>query len=257
MPNTEDRLLGQYASLVRRLALQLAARLPSNIELDDLIQAGMMGLLDAIRRYQHVQEAQFETYAVTRIRGAMLDELRRLDWLPRSARGKARLIEQAMVSLSQRLLRRASEAEIAAELGITQATYRQLLDDACGVQVIHYEDMAFDGSENGMECALAGEFVQSAQRRNNPLNQVISRDLHRAIADAVEALPERERQLLSLLVERELNQNEVAVVMGISEGRVSQLRTQAIVRIRAALAALAQEDGWSHLELKIFCSEVS
>src|SRR5690606_2083766 len=181
------------------------------------------------------------------------DELRRLDWLPRSARGNARLIEQAIVSLSQKLLRIASEAEIAAELGITLTTYRQLLDDACGIQVIHYEDMAVDGSKTCSESALDGECLQSAQRRNNPLNHVISQDLRRAIVEAVEALPERERQLLSLLVERELNQKEVAAVMGISEGRVSQLRTQAIVRIRAALAALAQEEDWSHLELKVFC----
>src|SRR5690606_4134352 len=118
MPRSEDQLVGQYAPLVRRLALQLVARLPASVELDDLMQAGMMGLLDAVRRFQQTGVAQFETYAVTRIRGAMLDELRSQDWLPRSARSKAKSVEEAVHRLSHRLMRPATEAEIAEEMGV-------------------------------------------------------------------------------------------------------------------------------------------
>ncbi|MGE8590688.1 MAG: sigma-70 family RNA polymerase sigma factor, partial [Alcaligenes sp.] len=139
MPHADDSLV-EYAPLVRKLALQLLARLPASVELDDLIQAGMIGLLDAVRRYQETADAQFETYATTRIRGAMLDELRGQDWLPRSVRTKARKIEQAIQQLEQRLMRAPSEAEIAAQLEMPIEEYQSLLHDAQGVQIVHYED---------------------------------------------------------------------------------------------------------------------
>src|SRR5690606_19147039 len=147
MPSSEDILVGQYAPLVRRLALQLIAKLPASVELDDLMQAGMMGLLDAVRRYQQTPDAQFETYAVTRIRGAMLDELRSQDWLPRSVRSKTKNIEQAIHKLNNRLLRQATELEIAEELGMSLSEYQELLEEARGVQVIHYEDLARHGRD--------------------------------------------------------------------------------------------------------------
>src|SRR5690606_17725885 len=128
MSSSEDRLVGQYAPMVRRLALQLVAKLPASVELDDLMQAGMMGLLDAVRRYQQTAEAQFETYAITRIRGAMLDELRSQDWLPRSVRSKAKSIEQAIHQLSHQLMRPVTEVEIADELALSLAEYQVLLE---------------------------------------------------------------------------------------------------------------------------------
>src|SRR5690554_825435 len=140
MSESEDQLVAQYIPLVRRLALQMVARLPANIQLEDLTQAGLMGLLDAIRRYEKMPDARFETYATTRIRGAMLDELRGQDWLPRSVRSKARSIEQAITRLNQRLMRAPDESEIADELGVSLSDYQQLLEDAYGVQVVHYED---------------------------------------------------------------------------------------------------------------------
>src|SRR5690606_7285502 len=142
MLNSEDLLVRQHTPLVRRVALQLVARLPANVELDDLMQAGLMGLLDAARRYREMAEAQFETYATTRVRGAMLDELRSQDWLPRSVRSKSRQIETAIHELNQRLLRTPSEAEIAAELDISLDDYQDMLEEARGVQIIHYEDLA-------------------------------------------------------------------------------------------------------------------
>jgi RNA polymerase sigma factor for flagellar operon FliA len=235
MPSSEDLLIGQYAPLVRRLALQLAAKLPPSIELDDLMQAGMMGLLDAVRRYQQTPDAQFETYAVTRIRGAMLDELRGQDWLPRSVRSKAKSIEQAIRALEQRMLRPPAEQEIAAELDLPLAEYHLLLDEARGVQIIHYEDLLRlqDDKRDALESVVPA--TPEVADHNNPLDLLVSQGLRHALIDAIEKLPERERLLLSLQFEQNLNQKEIAGVMEISEGRVSQLRSQAVARIRATL----------------------
>ncbi|RTZ47573.1 RNA polymerase sigma factor FliA [Candidimonas sp. SYP-B2681] len=237
MPSPEDLLVGQYAPLVRRLALQLVARLPASVELDDLMQAGMMGLLDAVRRYEHTAEAQFETYAVTRIRGAMLDELRSQDWLPRSVRSKTKSIEQAMHRLSHRLMRPATETEIAGEMGVSLGDYQDLLEGAFGVQIVHYEDLTRQGedSSNALERTQSSDDADHAKHWASPLDQLVSQGLRNALIAAIQVLPERERLLLSLQFEQDLNQKEIGVVMGITEGRVSQLRSQAVARIRAQL----------------------
>ncbi|MBF23758.1 MAG: RNA polymerase sigma factor FliA [Pusillimonas sp.] len=236
MPVSEEQLVTEHAPMVRRLALQLISRLPSSVELDDLLQAGMMGLLDAVRRYQQVPEAQFETYAVTRIRGAMLDELRTQDWLPRSVRAKGRVIEQAIHASEQRLMRPATEAELAEELGVSLAEYQEMLEGAQGVQVVHYEDLSRFHGEGTRIAEEALPSDESAQHWTNPLQQIMSQGLRSALVDAISRLPEREQLLLSLQFEQDLNQKEAAAVLGVTEGRVSQLRTQAIGRIRAALA---------------------
>lgn len=229
----ENRLIAQHAPLVRRLALQLLARLPASVELDDLIQAGMMGLLDAIRRYQFSADAQFETYAIMRIRGAMLDELRSQDWLPRSVRAKAKSIEQAIQRLTHRLLRPAHEHEIAEELGMSLEDYQLLQDDARGVQILHYEDLA-RGDEN-MPDPLGHLVSGDDNGSDTPLGKLMSQALRKAVISAIDALPEREKLVLSLHFEQDLNQKEIASVLGVTEGRVSQLKSQAVLRIRAAL----------------------
>ncbi|RII83949.1 RNA polymerase sigma factor FliA [Neopusillimonas maritima] len=236
MPVSEEQLVTEHAPMVRRLALQLISRLPSSVELDDLLQAGMMGLLDAVRRYQQVPEAQFETYAVTRIRGAMLDELRTQDWLPRSVRAKGRVIEQAIHASEQRLMRPATEAELAEELGVSLAEYQEMLEGAQGVQVVHYEDLSRFHGEGTRIAEEALPSDESAQHWTNPLQQIMSQGLRSALVDAISRLPEREQLLLSLQFEQDLNQKEAAAVLGVTEGRISQLRAQAIGRIRAALA---------------------
>lgn len=236
MPRSEDILVEQYAPLVRRQALQLVSRLPSNVDLDDLMQAGMMGLLDAVRRYQVVAEAQFETYAVTRIRGAMLDELRSQDWLPRSVRSKAKMIEVSVAGLRQKLLRQPVESEIAQDLSLSLDEYYQLQEEAAGVQIIHYEDLMCH-VEAGTD---ALEFLEDSMKEqgyfDNPLNVLTSQELRTALVAAIDDLPEREKLLFSLQFEQDLNQKEIALVLGVTEGRVSQLRSQAVARIRAALA---------------------
>lgn len=232
---TEDELIAEHAPLVRRLALQLAGRLPANVELDDLMQAGMIGLLDAVRRYEVQQSAKFETYATTRIRGAMLDELRSQDWLSRGARSKAREIEAAVRAVQQRELRAASEQEIADELGVPLEDYFALLNDAGGVQLLHYEDLVANEGREALERVVADPDTDVAQHSDNPLNLLMSHSLRMAVVQAIDDLPEREKLLLSLQFEHDLNQKEIAAVMGVTEGRVSQLRTQAVSRIRAWL----------------------
>lgn len=234
MPLTEEELIARHTPLVRRLALQLAARLPANVDIDDLMQAGMMGLLDALRRYEAHADAKFETYATTRVRGAMLDELRSLDWLSRGARQKARAVETAVQAVQRRELRAATEQEVADELGVPLEEYYGMLDEARGVQLVHYEDLSLEYGKGILDRVCgAGEDV--AQHSENPLNLLLSRNLHEQVSAAIEALPEREKLLLSLQFEHELNQKEIAAVMGVTEGRISQLRSQAVLRIRALL----------------------
>lgn len=231
MPLDEGQLISRYAPLVRRQALAMMARLPASVELDDLLQAGMMGLLDAARRYRKQADAQFETYAMSRIRGAMIDELRSQDWLPRSVRSKARSIEKAIQVLQHRLLRAPGESEIAAELGLDLEEYQALLEDAHGVQVLMAEDIVRYRDSPERESF----FDSSAHDELSPLDQLVQAGLRTALVRAIKELPEREQLLLSLQFEQDLNQKEIAAVMQVSEGRVSQLRSQAVARIRAWL----------------------
>jgi len=229
MSTDENRIIKQHLPMVKRLAVQLMARLPANVQLDDLIQVGMMGLLDAVRRYQQMDQAQFETYAQTRIRGAMLDELRTQDWLPRAARGKARQIEVVIQRLSHALLRPPTEREIAAELGLDLAQYHALLEQAHGLQLVHMEDLRqAQDSQGDLDLKQDGD--------TDPFTLLNHQRLRGKLVELIEALPERERLLLALQFEQDLSQKEISLVLDISEGRVSQLRTQAIARIRAALS---------------------
>lgn len=235
MSLSEDQLITQYAPLVRRQALGLIGRLPASVELDDLMQAGMMGLLDAVRRYQKQADAQFETYAITRIRGAMLDELRSQDWLPRSVRTKARAIEVAVQALHHRLLRAPTETEIAEEMALSLPEYQSLLEDARGMQVLMVEDLGSHRDGTAMMDVVADD------AGTGPLDWLMRDGLRQTLIDAIDNLPERERLLLSLQFEQDLNQKEIAVVLQVTEGRVSQLRSQAVARIRAWLASHAWE----------------
>lgn len=237
MLTSEDLLVRQHTPLVRRVALQLVSRLPANVELDDLMQAGLMGLLDAARRYREMADAQFETYATTRVRGAMLDELRSQDWLPRSVRSKSRQIESAIHQLNQRLLRAPTETEIADELAMPLEDYQEMLEEARGVQIVHYEDLARNQGDTSEGADAAADPEQLSWE--NPLERLVSQGLRSALVEAIKALPEREQLLLSLQFEQDLNQKEISLALGVTEGRVSQLRSQAIARIRAFLDANA------------------
>ena len=226
----KNHLLTEHMPLVKRLAHHMKAKLPPSVEVDDLIQAGMMGLLDAINRYEDNHGAQFETYAVLRIRGAMLDELRNSDWMPRSTRQNMRKVEAAMEALQQRLGRPASESEIAQSLKMSLSDYQEMLGDGGGHQLLYYEDF-HDQDEDGSSGFLDRYAVDDA----DPLRSLLDTGFRQAVIDAIDALPPREKMLMGLYYEEELNLKEIGAVMGVSESRVSQLHTQAVSRLRAAL----------------------
>jgi RNA polymerase sigma factor for flagellar operon FliA len=230
----KNQLLTDHMPLVKRLAHHMKAKLPPSVEVDDLVQAGMIGLLDAISRYEETHGAQFETYAVLRIRGAMLDELRNSDWLPRSMRQNMRKIEAAMSSLQQKLGHPPTESEVAKLLKLSLSEYQDMLGDGGGHQLVYYED--FHDNE-GNDSFLDRYAVDDA----DPLRSLLEGDFRQAVIDAIDALPPREKILMGLYYEEEMNLKEIGAVMGVSESRVSQLHTQAVARLRAAL----REQAWT------------
>ena len=222
-------MLKQYSPLVRRLAHQMIAKLPANVEIDDLIQVGMIGLSDALTRFDVAQGVQFETFATQRIRGAMLDELRGSDWMSRGDRRHQRSIEAAVHKLEQRLGRAPSEGEIAAELGMKLADYQELLGKVRGTQLVYLEDMTGD---DGDEDFLDRHVADTAA---NPLARLSDRKMREALVAAIENLPEREQYVMSMYYEHDMNLKEIAAVLGVTESRVCQLHSQSIARLRARL----------------------
>jgi len=224
--NDKDRCLQEYSYLVNRLAHQMMVKLPCSVQIDDIIQDGMMGLLDAAKRYDELRGAQFETYATQRICGAMLDELRKADWLPRSLRSDMRRIETAINSLQQKLGRAPNETEIAAEMNLPLIEYQQLLQKSRGAQLVYYEDLLDEDH---------GDFFEWAEFDNDtdPLELLEDRRFKTELAQAIHRLPERERMLMGMSYEQEMNQHEIGEVLGVGEPRVSQLHSQAIARLRS------------------------
>ncbi|MCA8865928.1 RNA polymerase sigma factor FliA [Halomonas sp. SpR1] len=220
----QNELLTQYMPLVRRQALTLQVRLPASIELDDLIQAGMVGLLEALGRFDATQGATFATFASQRIRGAMMDELRTRDWLPRSVRRSARAVDSAVRQLEQLLGRAPEENEIAQHLEMPLSEYQQLLNDTNSGQLLPFEELVADGGE-----------PVSNELGNSPFEQLLDGQQRQTLIEAIEALPEREKLLMALYYQEELNLKEVGAVLGVTESRVSQLHSQAVSRLRARL----------------------
>ncbi|BBI47733.1 RNA polymerase sigma factor FliA [Vreelandella olivaria] len=218
----QNELLTQYMPLVRRQALTLQVRLPASIELDDLIQAGMVGLLEALGRFDATQGATFATFASQRIRGAMMDELRTRDWLPRSVRRSARAVDSAVRQLEQLLGRAPEENEIAQHLEMPLSEYQQLLNDTNSGQLLPFEELVADGGE-----------PVSNELGNSPFEQLLDGQQRQTLIEAIEALPEREKMLMALYYQEELNLKEVGAVLGVTESRVSQLHSQAVSRLRA------------------------
>lgn len=223
----KERLIDQYTPLVKRIAHHLMAKLPASVEVDDLIQNGMIGLIDALARFEDGQGAQFETYAMQRIRGAMLDGLRENDWLPRGLRKEMRRVETMIQKLEHAHGRPPSEQELAAALGMSLADYQRLLLEARGHQLVYIEDLAGEDEDY-----LERHAVGSAP---DPLELLEDEDLRRALAAAIEGLPERERLVMALYYEQDLNLREIGAVLGVTESRVCQLHAQAVARLRAAV----------------------
>lgn len=221
-----DAAIVQYAPLVKRIAYHLMAKLPASVQVDDVIQTGMIGLLDAINRYESSQGAQFETYAAQRIRGAMLDGLREADWLPRGLRRDLRRIEAAVSALEQRHGRHPTEHELAAALEMPLAEYQRMLQEARGHQLISLEDFKSDDDDEYLD-------RHCGETQPDPLEVLQDKRLRAALVKAIAELPDRERTVMGLYYERELNLREIGEVLGVGESRVCQLHSQAIVRLRA------------------------
>ncbi|CAQ84700.1 rna polymerase sigma factor for flagellar operon (sigma-f factor (sigma-27) (sigma-28) [Photorhabdus asymbiotica] len=224
----KNSLWKRYVPLVRHEALRLQVRLPACVELDDLLQAGGIGLLNAVERFDSLQGTAFTTYAVQRIRGAMLDELRSRDWAPRSVRRNAREVTQTIRKLEQDLGRPASEQEVAKELKIDLVEYRQILLDTNNSQLFSYDEWH---EMHGESC----EPVIEEGHETNPLQQLLESDVRQRVIDAIDSLPEREKMVLTLYYQEELNLKEIGAVLEVGESRISQLHSQAIKRLRARL----------------------
>jgi RNA polymerase sigma factor for flagellar operon FliA len=223
-----EQLVSRYLPLVKRIAHHLMARLPANVLVEDLIQNGMIGLLDAIARYEQGLGAQFETYASQRVRGAMLDGLRENDWLPRQLRRDMRRVENTLRQLEQQNGRPPTEGELAENLDMSLAEYQHLMQEARGHQLIYLEDFAADDGED----FLARHLGSSAQE---PSALLEDQELRQGVTKAIRALPEREQLLMALYYDEELNLKEIGDIMGVTESRVCQLHSQAISRIRGRL----------------------
>ena len=216
-----DALVARHSELVKRIAYHLAGRLPHSVEVNDLIQAGMIGLLEAAAHYASDRGASFETYAGIRIRGAMIDALRKQDWAPRSVHRKARAAASAIREIEGREGREARDTEIATAMGIPLDEYHRIVQDSSACQISSMDEVT--------------EATTVADRDANPLLEAESGALRSAVAEAIAGLPERERLVMSMYYDDELNLKEIGAVLGISESRVCQLHGQALVRLRARL----------------------
>ena len=224
--DSHEDLVVRHAPLVKRIAYHLMARMPPMVLVDDLIQAGMIGLLDACRNYDPNQGASFETYAGIRIRGAMLDELRRNDWAPKSVHRKMREMTETIRKIENKTGRDARDEEVIRELGISQKEYYKILQDASLFRMANFEDIGVD------EEALSSGMVDPEP---NPLDTLQDEDFKHGLARAIAALPERERMIVTLYYDAELNLREIGTVLGVSESRTSQLLSQALIRLRARM----------------------
>ena len=224
---TDERVM-QHAPLVKRIAYHLLSRLPDSVQVDDLIQAGMLGLLEAIKNYDVSQGASFDTYAGIRIRGSMLDEVRRCDWTPRSVHKKSRMVADAIHTIENRTGREARDVEVAEHLGISINEYNHILQDSSSCRVFSVEELAQDG-DHYLDEALDQE--------EGPADSLSREGFQQALANAIMGLPERERLVISLYYDEELNLREIGEVLNISESRVSQISTQAVLRLRSRLSA--------------------
>lgn len=229
VPVKQDINVEDYAYLVKRIAYHMVARMPASVQVDDLIQAGMIGLLEAAQKYQDDKGAGFETYAGIRIRGAIVDEMRRGDWAPRSVHRNSRRINEAIAKIEARTGSDATDAQVATELDIEIAEYHAMAQDCASTKLFSYEE-TFD--EEGDELIT----VEDSRQHQNPADSVQKQALKNALTEVIAGLKEREQMVLSLYYEQELNLKEIGEVLGVSESRVSQILSQTAMRIRSRMS---------------------
>jgi len=224
----QNALIERHALLVKRIGLHLMTRLPSSVQLDDLLQAGMIGLLDAARNYDGSKGASFETYAGIRIRGAMIDEIRRGDWVPRSVHRNTRRISEAIDTVEQLHGRDAKDAEVAEQLGVSLDEYHSMLNEAACGRVVGIEDLGVSDD------VLSGEH-EDEEDSNKAFSGLAKERFQQALAEGISHLPEREALVLSLYYDEEMNLKEIGQILSVSESRVSQIHSQAMHRLRARM----------------------
>lgn len=228
-----NKLIIEHASLVKRIAYHLMARLPSSVVVDDLIQAGMMGLLEASRNYRPDLGASFETYSGIRIRGSMLDELRRNDWAPKSVHRKNRELSKVVREIEARTGRDARDDEIALEMGISLDDYYKILQDSSNARIYAFEELGVD--EDAIELGLT-------TKKTGPFEEISHERFKGSLSESIASLPEREKMVVTLYYESELNLREIGSVLGVSESRISQLLSQAMIRLRARMKGWIARD---------------
>ena len=231
-PAIREFFIKQYAPLVKYVAGKVAVGMPSNVEFDDLVGFGVFGLLDAIDKFDPDKNVKFKTYAVTRIRGSIFDELRSIDWVPRSVRQKTREIEDVIVNLESRLGRTASDTEIAGSLGVSESEYQQTIFKISGTSIMSLNDVWYSGDDS--ERISIGDSIESPSSLNPDI--IVEREeIKRVIVQAISELPDKEKKVLVLYYYEDLTLKEIGQVLEVTESRVSQLHTKAILRLRAKL----------------------
>lgn len=229
-----ERLILHYSPLVKFVAGRVAAGLPQSIEQSDLVSYGIFGLIDAIDKFDPGRGFKFETYAISRIKGAIIDELRSIDWVPRSIRAKARAIERAYSKLENELRRNPADAEIAAEMGISESELDQVLSQVSFTGLVALDDLLAVGSGERSGSATVGDTV--ADRRHDPVEAFELGEVKHLLADAINRMPDRQRLVLTLYYYEGLTLAEIGAVLGVTESRVCQIHTKAILQLRSRLS---------------------
>ena len=238
---TENReeVIKRYSPMIKYVANRIAMRLPPHIEVDDLISVGVLGLMDAISKYDSSRGAKFKTYAEFRVRGAILDELRAMDWVPRSIRQKASSVDKVVQSLQAKLSRSPEDEEVAKEMGISLDQFHDTLNETKSIPVFSLEDLGI-AKESGEQQSLLDCLAGKADA--DPQTQIRLIELKEIIAKAIDALPEKERLMVSLYYYEELTMKEIGAVLEITESRVSQIHSKAVYRLRTKLKAIIAEE---------------
>ena len=238
---TENReeVIKRYSPMIKYVANRIAMRLPPHIEVDDLISVGVLGLMDAITKYDSSRGAKFKTYAEFRVRGAILDELRSMDWVPRSIRQKASKVDKVVQGLQAKLRRAPEDEEVAKEMGLSLDQFHETLNETKSIPIFSLEDLGI-AKESGDQQSLLDCLAGKADA--DPQTQVRLVELKEIIAKAIDALPEKERLMVSLYYYEELTMKEIGAVLDITESRVSQIHSKAVYRLRTKLKAIIAEE---------------
>ncbi len=235
-PALKEHIVLEHTPLIRYIVNRIAVRLPSHIDLDDLHNTGVIGLMDAIDKYDPEKNCKFKTYAEFRIKGAILDQLRSLDWVPRSVRQKGRKLDKAYGEVEQRLGRQANEDEVADSLGLQLDKFHELLNQVRGISLVNLEEICGTGADGDRTGGYA-DIVEDVNSEN-PFSSLKLHEMKRVVADTIATLPEKERLVVSLYYYEDLNMKEIGSILGITESRVCQIHTKAVLRLRSKLRSM-------------------